>query len=148
MRAIIQRVKKAKVFVKNKLVGQISQGFVVLLAVGENDKEADIDWLAKKIVNLRIMADKQNKMNKSLKAVNGEALVVSQFTLYGDCKKGNRPSFIKAANPKKGEKFYNLFIDKIKALGIKTSSGKFGAMMDIELVNNGPVTIIISNAVF
>lgn len=148
MRAIIQRVKKAKVFVKNKLVGQISQGFVVLLAVGENDKEADVDWLAKKIVNLRIMADKQNKMNKSLKAVNGEALVVSQFTLYGDCKKGNRPSFIKAANPKKGEKFYNLFIDKIKALGIKTSSGKFGAMMDIELVNNGPVTIIISNAVF
>jgi len=145
MKAVIQRVKKAKVLVKNKLVSQINSGFLVFLGVGKNDTKEQVEWLAKKIVNLRIFSDKNSKMNKSLKEVDGEILVVSQFTLYGDCRKGNRPSFVKAADPKKAEKLYNLFIDKAEFLGIKVKSGVFRAMMDIELVNDGPVTILIEN---
>lgn len=144
MKAVVQRVSKAKVLVNNKAISQINKGFVVLLGIGKNDTEKDVDWLVRKIVNLRVMADNQDKMNESLKDANGQLLIISQFTLYGNCKKGNRPSFINAADPEKGEKLYNLFIDKAKSSGIKISSGQFGAMMDIELINNGPVTIILN----
>jgi len=143
MRAVVQRVKKAKVFVNNKIISQINSGFLVFLGIAQDDTEKELDWLVKKIVNLRIMADEKNKMNKSLKETNGELLVVSQFTLYGDCQKGNRPSFIKAADHKKAEKLYNLFINKTKSLGIKVKSGIFGAMMQANLINDGPVTIIV-----
>lgn len=144
MRAVIQRVKKARVLVKNKLVSQINSGFLVFLGIAQDDTEKELDWLVKKIVNLRIMSDKQGKMNKSLKEAGGEMLLVSQFTLYGDCTKGNRPSFVKAAEPKKAERFYNLFITKAKSLGVEVKSGIFKAMMEVELVNDGPVTIMIN----
>lgn len=143
MKAIVQRVKKAKVIVGGKIVGQINKGFLLFLGVSQNDTEKEINWMVEKVVNLRIMGDEEEKMNKSLKEVGGELLVVSQFTLYGDCSKGRRPSFIKAAEPKKAEKLYQLFIQKAKNLGIKVKSGIFGAMMDVELVNDGPVTLII-----
>jgi len=143
MKTVIQRVKKAKVIVDKKVVSQINSGFLVFLGIGQDDTEKQADWLAKKIVNLRVLSDESNKMNKSLKEVGGELLVVSQFTLYGDVRAGNRPSFIKAADVQKAEKLYNLFIDKAKSLGVKVKSGVFRAMMEIELVNDGPVTIII-----
>jgi len=145
MKAVIQRVKKAKVIVNNKTISQIGPGFLVFLGIGQDDKEKQIDWLAKKIVNLRIMSDEKGKMNKSLKETNGELLIVSQFTLYGDCQKGNRPSFIKAADPIKAERFYNLFVARAESLGVKVKLGIFGAMMEIGLVNDGPVTILIEN---
>ena len=144
MKAVVQRVKKAQVFIKNKLYSETGKGFLVFLGIGVNDTEKEVDWLAKKITNLRIMSDEDNKMNKSLKETGGQMLIVSQFTLYGDCRKGMRPSFIKAASPEKGERFYNLFCEKVKSYGLETKSGKFGAMMDIKLINDGPVTIIIS----
>jgi len=143
MKAVIQRVKKAKVLVNKKVVTQIASGFLVFLGIAHNDTEKELDWLVKKIVNLRIMSDEQGKMNKSLKETDGEMLLVSQFTLYGDCTKGNRPSFVKAAEPKKAERLYNLFISKTKSLGVKVKSGIFKAMMEVELVNDGPVTLIV-----
>lgn len=145
MKAVVQRVKKAKVFVKGKVVSQIGSGFLVFLGISRDDTIKQVDWLAKKIVNLRIMSDEADKMNKSLKETKGQLLVVSQFTLYGDCRKGNRPSFIKAAEPTKAKEFYNLFIDKSRELGVEVKSGVFGAMMEIELINDGPVTIIVEN---
>ncbi len=147
MKAVIQRVKKAKVLVYNKVVAQINSGFLVFLGIAQDDTEKELNWLVKKIVNLRIMSDEQGKMNKSLKDVGGQLLLVSQFTLYGDCRKGNRPSFIKAAEPKKAEGLYNLFIAKAESLGIKIKSGIFKAMMKIELTNDGPVTIIVDSQV-
>jgi len=143
MKLIIQRVKEAKVTINKKIVGQIGKGFLVLLGIAQDDTEEKLDLLVKKLASLRIMADKDGKMNLGLKDVGGEVLVVSQFTLLADCKKGNRPSFIKAADPKKGEKYYNLFIEKLKAQGLKVQSGIFGAMMDVSLTNAGPVTIIL-----
>lgn len=145
MKAVVQRVKKAKVFVKGKVISQIGSGFLVFLGISRDDTIKQVDWLAKKIVNLRIMSDEADKMNKSLKETKGQLLVVSQFTLYGDCRKGNRPSFIKAAGPTKAKEFYNLFIDKARELGVEVKAGVFGAMMEIELINDGPVTIIIEN---
>jgi len=145
MRLIIQRVSQAKVTVNKKIVGQINKGFLVFLGVAQNDTEKELDWLVRKLVNLRITADKNNKMNLSLKDVKGEILVISQFTLFANCKKGNRPSFIKAANPQKAEKFYNLFIKKLKTYNLKVNSGVFGAMMQISLINDGPVTIILDS---
>jgi len=143
MRAIVQRVKRAKVIVGGKVVAQIGKGFLVLLGVSQEDTEKEVDWLVEKVCNLRIMSDEKEKMNKSLKEVGGKLLVVSQFTLYGDCLKGRRPSFIKAAKPEKAKKLYNLFIQKAKDYRIKVEAGIFGAMMAVELVNDGPVTLII-----
>ncbi len=145
MRAVIQRVSQSSVSINKKVISQIGPGFLVLLGIGENDSPADVDCLVKKIANLRIMADFKNKMNLSLKDTNGEILVVSQFTLYADTKKGNRPSFIEAATPQKAKDLYELFIKKAKQEGIKVKSGEFAAMMDISLVNSGPVTIIIDS---
>jgi D-aminoacyl-tRNA deacylase len=143
MRAIIQRVKNANVKVDNKVIGEIEGGLVVLLAIHKDDQEELIEKIAEKILNLRIFIDQQDKMNLSVKEIKGEILIVSQFTLYGDCKKGNRPSFIESANSDKALVFYNKFIECVKGLGIKAQTGIFGEMMEVELVNDGPVTILL-----
>jgi len=145
MKAVIQRVKKANVKIKGKIIAEINKGFLVLLAVKQEDTEKDIQWVADKILNLRVFSDEQEKMNLCILDIKGELLIVSQFTLYGDCKKGRRPNFVKAAAPEKAENFYNLFISEIKKSGLKTETGEFGAMMDIELINDGPVTIILES---
>lgn len=143
MRAVIQRVKKASVQIGGKLSGQINAGLLVLFAVHQDDKEETAAKLAEKIINLRIFSDQEGKMNLSLKDINGEILVVSQFTLYGDSKKGNRPSFIKSAKPEKAKPMYEKFINYFKQQGIRTATGEFGAFMEIGLINDGPVTIIL-----
>jgi D-aminoacyl-tRNA deacylase len=145
MRAVVQRVSWAKVLIDLKKTASINKGFLVLLGVGKDDKEADVDFMAKKIANLRVMSDKEGRMNMSLADASASVLVVSQFTLYGDVKKGNRPSFIKAAFPKKARKFYNLFLKKLESFGLKVKSGVFQAYMQVELCNDGPVTIIIES---
>lgn len=143
MRAVIQRVKKASVSVGNEIIGQINKGLLVLLAVHQDDEELVIKKMADKIVNLRIFSDQNDKMNLSVKDVGCEIMVVSQFTLYGDCKKGNRPSFTQSAKPEKAIFFYEKFVKHIREQRIKVETGKFGAMMEVELVNDGPVTIIL-----
>lgn len=145
MKAVIQRVKKAQVKVVDRIVGQIGLGFLVFVGIGENDTEKEVDYLAKKIANLRIMADKNDKMNLTLKEVGGKILAVSQFTLYGDTKGQNRPSFIAAAKPELAKKLFDLFIEKLKSLKIPVETGIFGAKMEVELINDGPVTIIIDS---
>ncbi|MGI5828026.1 MAG: D-aminoacyl-tRNA deacylase [Patescibacteria group bacterium] len=143
MRAVVQRVSQASVSISGKIVGKIDNGLVVLLGVTHCDSEAEVDWLVKKIVNMRIFADKEGKMNLSLIETKGQLLIISQFTLYAETQKGNRPSFIESAKPEKAKKLYNLFIEKCHRSGITTESGRFGAMMDVTLVNSGPVTIIL-----
>jgi len=145
MRAVIQRVKKAKVSISREIVGQINEGLLVLLAVHENDTEKDITWMAKKIIDLRIFSDDNEKMNLSIKDIGGEILVVSQFTLYGDCAKGNRPSFIKSARPEKAKEYYEKFVDKIRDANISLQTGKFQEHMDVELINDGPTTIVVES---
>jgi len=143
MRSVVQRVSRAEVKIGGRAVGQIKKGLLVFLAVHKDDNEEKIAKLAEKIMALRIFSDKEGKMNLSLKEVGGEILVVSQFTLYGDTKKGNRPSFIESAPKEKAIPFYEKFIDYFKKEDIKTETGEFGAMMEVELTNDGPVTIII-----
>jgi len=145
MKVVVQRVTKASVKVDNKIVGQIGKGILLLIGVAETDTIADIDFVADKCVNLRIFEDEDDKMNRSLLDVGGEVLAISQFTLLGNTKKGRRPSFIEAAHPEKGEDYYNKFIDRLKSHNVRVSCGIFGAMMDVELVNYGPVTIIVEN---
>lgn len=143
MRAVIQRVKEAEVKISGKTVGKIGKGLLVLLAVHQDDTEDKIEKMVTKIINLRIFGDQADKMNLSVKDMGGEILVVSQFTLYGDISKGNRPSFIESAKPDKAVPYYEKFVEKIKTSGLKTATGKFGAMMEVSLTNDGPVTIII-----
>lgn len=143
MRAVIQRVKHASVSVDNQITGEIEQGFLVLLGVTHTDTEKEVDWLAKKITDLRVFNDSEDKMNLGLKDVNGELLIISQFTLYGNCIKGRRPAFIDAAKPDMANELYEKFLKKCKDLGFKTESGIFGADMKVELLNDGPVTLII-----
>ncbi len=145
MRAVVQRVKKASVVVDGKIVGKIGKGILILLGVGKEDTEEDIRWLADKVSNLRIFEDDEGKMNKSVKDVGGKILVVSQFTLYGDCRKGRRPSFTQAAPPEKGRFFYEKFIEDLKKEGIEVESGIFGAKMEVHLINDGPVTILLDS---
>jgi D-aminoacyl-tRNA deacylase len=145
MKAVIQRVKKSSVCAENRLVSQIGQGLLVLLGVSTDDTPADADYLAGKIVHLRIFEDDKGKMNRSLIEANGEMMVVSQFTLFADCRKGRRPSFTDAASPDKAEAMYQYFIHKVASMGIAVKSGIFRSMMDIHLVNNGPVTIIVES---
>lgn len=145
MRAVVQRVEKAKVLVEGDAVGSIDKGLLVFLGVGDEDEISDLDYMVKKVVGLRIFSDENDKMNLSIKDVEGELLVVSQFTLYGDVRKGNRPSFSSSAHPDLGEEYYLKFIEKTKGLGIKTESGVFGASMSVEMINDGPVTILLDS---
>ena len=142
MRIVIQRVSEASVSIKNTMKSAIQQGFLILLGIGEEDSEDDIEWLVKKVVNLRVFDDEQGVMNKSILDVNGEILVVSQFTLMASYKKGNRPSYIRAAGHEISIPFYQLFCKRLSAqLGKEVATGEFGADMQVKLVNDGPVTI-------
>jgi len=145
MRAVVQRVKEGSVEIKEKEIGKIEQGLVVLLGVGQNDTAKDAEYIAEKIINLRIFEDKEGKMNLSLKNINGQILVISQFTLYGDCKKGRRPSFISAALPDKAVKLYEYFVRCIKNYNLKVETGQFQAMMLVKIFNDGPVTIFLDS---
>ena len=149
MRAVIQRVKSASVTVEGKVVSEIQKGLLVFLGVAQEDTPADVDYMASKIANLRIFEDDEGRMNLSILDIGGEALVVSQFTLYGDCRKGRRPSFIHAARPEKADPLYQAFMDEISRLGVPVKAGIFQAMMDVELINDGPVTMMLdSNKLF
>jgi len=144
MRAVIQRVKQASVAVDAKNIAVIQNGLLVFLGIEEQDAEEDISWLVSKLIKLRIFEDEAGAMNRSLLDTNGDVLVVSQFTLHASTKKGNRPSFIKAAKPVVAIPLYNLFVTHLEnALGKKVATGEFGAMMDVSLINDGPVTILI-----
>lgn len=144
MRAVIQRVTSASVSVGNKCISEIGPGLVVLAGIEEEDTEADVEWLASKIVQLRIFNDNNGVMNLAVTDISGSILVISQFTLHAKTKKGNRPSYIRAARPEKAIPLYESFVKKITELtGRETATGEFGAMMNVSLVNNGPVTIII-----
>jgi len=144
MRVVIQRVKSASVTIDSQLFSSIQQGLLILLGIEGSDNSDDIGWLTGKISRLRIFEDEQGVMNKSLMDVGGEALVVSQFTLHASTKKGNRPSYIRAAPPEMAEALYEQFVETLeKTIGKSVETGKFGAMMDIQLINSGPVTIII-----
>jgi D-tyrosyl-tRNA(Tyr) deacylase len=143
MRAVVQRVSRARVLVDGEMTGEVGRGLLVLLGVGRSDTAQEAQWLADKIAGLRIFEDVEGKMNLGLADVGGGMLVVSQFTLYGDCRKGRRPSFIEAAPPETAIPVYEAFVTAIRALGIIVATGKFGATMQVELVNDGPVTLII-----
>lgn len=143
MRAVLQRVSHARVTVDGEEVGRIGRGLLVLLGVAPTDTPEHARWLAEKIVGLRIFADSEGKMNLGVADVGGGLLIVSQFTLYGDCAKGRRPSFINAAQPEIAIPLYEEFINAVKAQGVPVATGRFGAMMQVELVNDGPVTLII-----
>ena len=145
MRSIIQRVKEAKVDVDGETVGQIGEGMLVLLGAGKDDSDVDAEYLAEKILTLRIFEDTDGKMNLSVTDTGGSLLVVSQFTLYGDCRKGRRPSFDKAAPPEIAEALYEEFVSKLRARGAKVETGRFRAMMDVHLVNWGPVTLMLDS---
>lgn len=145
MRGVIQRVSRASVSVDGKLNGKIGQGLLVLLGIQKSDGEAEITWMVDKIGNLRIFEDDKGKMNLSLFDIKGEMLIVSQFTLYGDCRKGRRPGYSAAAPPDIAEPIYLKFIDRIRQTGIATATGIFGAMMDVKLVNDGPVTLLLDS---
>ena len=143
MRLLIQRVQNAKVVVENETVGEIKKGFLVLCGLTHSDTKAQADYLANKLCNLRVFEDENQKMNLSLKDVSGELLIVSQFTLYGDCTSGNRPSFTEAAKPEQANELYEYFMEKCKAQNVKVEKGIFGADMKVSLLNDGPVTIML-----
>ena len=145
MRAVIQRVKESSVSVNNEIIGKIGSGLMVLLGVSETDRAEDADYLADKIVNLRIFEDENHKMNRSLLDLGGEMLVVSQFTLLADCRKGRRPSFVHAAGPNKANELYERFVEQVRQKGINVATGRFRAMMDVSLINDGPVTLIVES---
>jgi len=145
MRAVLQRVTRARVLVNGEVVGEIGPGLLVLLGVSRTDTCEQARWLADKVCALRVFEDANGKMNRDLAEAGGGVLVVSQFTLYGDCKKGRRPSFIDAAAPEDAIPLYEAFVNAVKALGIPTATGRFGAMMQVELVNDGPVTLIVDS---
>lgn len=146
MRAVVQRVDKAKVTVDGEIVGEISRGLMVLVGVVEGDTEKDVQYLADKVTGLRIFEDEAEKMNLSVKDIGGEILSVSQFTLYGDCRKGKRPSFDKAAKPETAIVLYEKFNELCRQQNIKVETGVFGAHMLVELANNGPVTILLDSS--
>lgn len=145
MRAVVQRVSRAHVEVDGEIVGQISAGVMVLLGVGQGDTDADARYLAEKIAGLRVFEDQEGKMNRSLIEEQGACLVVSQFTLYGDCRKGRRPSFTDAAPPEEAVRLYEIFADHVRGLGITVATGQFRAQMRVDLVNEGPVTLLLDS---
>jgi D-aminoacyl-tRNA deacylase len=145
MRAVVQRVSRAKVTVADEVAGEIGTGLLVLLGVGEKDAQADADYCAQKICGLRIFEDADGKMNRSVGDVGGSILAVSQFTLYGDVRRGKRPSFDSAAKPDQARKLYEYFVERVRAAGLRCETGQFQEMMQVELVNDGPVTILIDS---
>ena len=145
MRAVVQRVTRAKVTVADEITGEIGNGLLVLLGVSESDTEDDASSLADKIVGLRIFTDAEGKMNLSVSETAGQMLIVSQFTLLGDCRKGRRPSFIKAARPEIAESLYRIFVAEVEGRGVKAATGRFQTHMEVELVNDGPVTLLIDS---
>lgn len=145
MRAVIQRIKQSAVRVEDQIIGQTGSGLLVLLGVAQDDTPADADYLAKKITTLRIFEDKIGKMNRSLLEAGGDMMVVSQFTLLADCRKGRRPSFVQAAGPEAAAALYEYFVKRVRNLGITVATGRFGAMMEVALINQGPVTIILES---
>ncbi|EGW40378.1 D-aminoacyl-tRNA deacylase [Desulfosporosinus sp. OT] len=145
MRSVVQRVKSASVSVNGARVGEISAGLLILLGVGQEDGESDINWMVDKLVGLRIFEDQEGKMNRSVQDVSGEILMVSQFTLYGDCRSGKRPSFTTAAAPEQAKALYERTVEKIRSHGLKVETGIFQAQMDVELINDGPVTLLIDS---
>lgn len=143
MRVIIQRVKSSSVIVAGQEIAKIAQGLNLLVGIAPTDTEAELDWMTRKCLELRLFEDHDQSWRKSVRDIKGEILVVSQFTLYGDCRKGRRPSFSNSAAPAIAEPLYNLFVDKLKQSGLKVATGKFGAMMSVEIDNDGPVTLIL-----
>jgi D-aminoacyl-tRNA deacylase len=143
MRAVVQRVSRAAVTVDGEVVGALGTGLLVLLGVAPSDTDAEARWLADKVVGLRIFPDSDGKMNRDVSEAAGGVLVVSQFTLYGDCRKGRRPSFVGAAPPELAEPLYEAFVSAVRATGVPAATGRFGAMMQVELVNDGPVTLLV-----
>jgi D-tyrosyl-tRNA(Tyr) deacylase len=146
MRAVVQRVSRAQVTVNGEITGQIALGLLVLLGVGRDDTEADAIYLSEKVAGLRVFEDAEGKMNRSMQQVGGSVLAVSQFTLYGDVRRGKRPSFDAAAPPEKARQLYQFFVEKIRAAGLRCETGRFQEMMKVELVNEGPVTILLDSA--
>jgi D-tyrosyl-tRNA(Tyr) deacylase len=146
MRAVVQRVSSARVVVDGETTGEIGRGFLVLLGVAASDGDEDLRWLVDKVVGLRVFNDAEGKMNLALSEVGGEMLVVSQFTLLGECRKGRRPSFIDAAPPEMAERMYDQFVAAVQQRGIRTETGRFRTHMDVQLVNDGPVTLVIDSA--
>lgn len=145
MRAVVQRVSRASVTVENEITGEIGRGLLVLLGVGQEDSEADADYFADKIAGLRIFEDEAGKMNLSLKDIGGAMLAVSQFTLLGDVRRGKRPSFDAAARPERARELYEYFVERVRGLGLRCETGRFQAMMEVELLNSGPVTILLDS---
>jgi D-tyrosyl-tRNA(Tyr) deacylase len=145
MRAVVQRVSRAEVRVGGDVTGRIGHGLCVLVAAGDDDTDADLEYLVEKVVGLRIFADDEGHMNRSVVDVGGALLVVSQFTLYGDARKGRRPSFVKAMAPEPAERFYERFVTAARATGVPVETGRFRAMMQVELVNDGPVTLLLDS---
>ncbi len=145
MRAVVQRVKEARVTVDGEIIGAIKNGLLILLGISQDDTEDSIPWLVDKVINLRIFNDDQGKMNLSVHEVEGELLIVSQFTLYGNCKRGRRPSYSQAASPEKALALYQQFVAEAKKKGLKVASGQFGAYMQIMSINDGPVTLIVDS---
>ncbi|HEU4964323.1 MAG TPA: D-aminoacyl-tRNA deacylase [Bacilli bacterium] len=145
MRIVVQRCSRGKVTVDGQVTGEIDRGFVLLVGVTHEDTRDDVDYLAEKVVNLRVFEDEAGKMNHSLLDIGGAILSVSQFTLYGDCRKGRRPNFMDAAKPDLANELYEAFNDKLRALGVQVETGVFAAMMDVELVNDGPVTLLLDS---
>jgi D-tyrosyl-tRNA(Tyr) deacylase len=146
MRTVIQRVKNARVEVSGRITGEIGKGLLIFLGVGDEDSEKDCEYLADKIANLRIFPDENDLMNLSSLDIGGDMLVVSQFTLWGDCRKGRRPSFAKAARPERAKELYEFFIGALKKTGLKIAAGEFQEMMDVHLINDGPVTILLDSS--
>ena len=145
MRAIVQRVKSANVQIDGQLVAEIESGLLIFLGISIDDQQSDIDYLIRKVANLRIFRDDDLRMNKSLLDVGGKALVVSQFTLYGDCRKGRRPNFSQAAKPEKAHQLYQVYVNQLLQLGVDVKTGVFQATMEVELTNDGPITILLDS---
>jgi D-tyrosyl-tRNA(Tyr) deacylase len=145
MRAVVQRVSRAKVTINDWITGEIGVGLLVLLGVGQEDTEADATYLAEKIAGLRVFEDEQGKMNRNVQEAWGSVLAVSQFTLYGDVRRGKRPSFDAAASPEQARQLYEFFVERIRAAGLRCETGRFQEMMRVELVNEGPVTILLDS---
>ena len=145
MKVVLQRVSEARVTVEGEVVGAIGRGLLLLVGIGQEDGEQDLAWMADKLAGLRIFEDEAGKMNLSVEDVGGDVLSVSQFTLYGDCRKGRRPNFMGAARPESAEALYGKFNELLRARGLRVETGKFGAMMDVALVNDGPVTLILES---